>query len=419
MAEGVKEALKTTNTQSITQPTTRTWASVAAGPLDQTVPKKVVPARQCQEVLIRGSHMPTELRKRTPQETVQAINQASTRQGAIAARQLPSGDVVVTFKDSATKQWHSTNKQWIQDAFGQEATEARRTFAILVKGLRKANLQGVSEEDFGKELGLKTVEKAKYRLPHNPQFTRATVMVTLTDQEEARKACDHGIVWRAQIFECEPYWATLAPVQCYKCWEWGHLQRYCRKLAKCPRCATGIHGEGGKAGEAQCPTHSGQVPCRCPACGGRHTAWDKECPKAVQAKQRAREAYQHRPRTFETATATKPIFGPPTQFLQAVQHPQEETDDFQLVGSRKRRRGKPTTSEALQKAGQQPGQARLVFSKEAQQAFQTIQLQASQSTRVVYEIQETPHPTQGTQAGLEALATISTQPTKDSPIEST
>ena len=155
--------------------------------------------------------------------------------------------------------------------------------------------------------------------------------------------------------------------------------------------------------------------CKCPACGGKHTAWAKECPKAVQAKQRAREAYQHRPRTFETATATKPIFGPPTQFTHGL--PQEDTDDFQVVGSRKRRRGRPVTSEVLQRAGQQPGQARLIFSKDAQEALQALQapqgsqvaqvIQDPQGTQEVQEIQETPQPTQ------------CTQPTEDSTMDPT
>ena len=141
---------------------------MAADPLINNAPKKVVPARMSQEILIKGNNIAPEHKKRTPQETVQAINQVSERKGAVAVRQLPSGDQIVTFKDTTTKQWHSTNQQWIPTAFGQGATEARRTFAILVKGLRKADLLGTTEEEFGKELGLKTVEKTKFRLLHNP-----------------------------------------------------------------------------------------------------------------------------------------------------------------------------------------------------------------------------------------------------------
>ena len=172
-------------------------------------------------------------------------------------------------------------------------------------------------------------------------------MVGLTDLNKACRACDSGVVQRAQILECKPYQAPLAPVQYYKCFEQGYLQRYYYKPAKCPRYTVKAYGKGGKLREAQCLTYTGQVPYKCPAYGGKYTAWAKECPKAVQAKQRARDTYQYRPRTFESATIAKPLFGPPTQFTQPAQAPLEDTKDFQVIGSRKRRRGKPPTSEVL------------------------------------------------------------------------
>jgi len=110
-------------------------------------------------------------------------------------------------------------------------------------------------------------------------------------QEEARRACEQGIVWNAQILDCEPYWAPLKPKQCFRCWKWGHIQRYCRKEALCRRCGTGAHGEGGRAGEALCPTQGGQAPYRCPYYGGAHTAWVKECLGRIKARKEAKEAY--------------------------------------------------------------------------------------------------------------------------------
>jgi hypothetical protein len=53
--------------------------------------------------------MPAELAKRTPAEIIQVINQASAKKGAIAARKLLSGDIVVTFSDPTTKEWHNQN----------------------------------------------------------------------------------------------------------------------------------------------------------------------------------------------------------------------------------------------------------------------------------------------------------------------
>ena len=252
-------------------PQGRSWAAVAGGghtPAQPSQPTKIIPQRINREILVRGAEMPADLAKRTPAEIIQAINQASTKKGAIAARKLPSGDTIVTFNDSNTKEWHNRNGQWIQQAFGEQAKEARRTFAVLVKGLKKSDLQGISEEAFGAGLGLKTVDKVKFRLPNSPGLTWATALITTESQEEARRACEQGIVWNAQILDCEPYWAPLEPKQCFKCWKWGHIQRYCRKESLCGRCGTGVHGEGGRAGEALCPTQGAKCPAGAPAAEG-------------------------------------------------------------------------------------------------------------------------------------------------------
>ena len=49
----------------------------------------------------------------------------------------------------------------------------------------------------------------------------------MESQGEARKACEQGVVWNTQILDYEPYWAALEPKQYFKCWKWGHIQRYC------------------------------------------------------------------------------------------------------------------------------------------------------------------------------------------------
>jgi hypothetical protein len=64
-------------------------------------------------------------------------------------------------------EWYNQNSQWIQQAFGDQAKEACRTFAVLVKGLKRADLQGTTEEAFGTDIGLKTIDKVKFRLLYN------------------------------------------------------------------------------------------------------------------------------------------------------------------------------------------------------------------------------------------------------------
>ncbi|KAL2199460.1 hypothetical protein P885DRAFT_75874 [Corynascus similis CBS 632.67] len=119
-------------------------------------------------------------------KTIQAINQVSMKKGAIAARKLPSGDTIITFQSTTARDWHSTNTGWIKEAFGQQAEESKRTFAVLLKGVWKRDLQGTTEETFRREVGLQTVDKVKFRVPKRQETTRATVLVALTSQEEAQ-----------------------------------------------------------------------------------------------------------------------------------------------------------------------------------------------------------------------------------------
>jgi hypothetical protein len=116
------------------------------------------------------------------------------KKGAVAARKLPSGDTIGTFLGTTTRDWHSTITGWIKEAFGQQAEENKRTFAVLLKGIWKRDLQGTTEEAFGNETGLQTIDKVKFRVPKHKEATRATVLVALTSQEEARKVCDEGVV---------------------------------------------------------------------------------------------------------------------------------------------------------------------------------------------------------------------------------
>jgi len=77
-----------------------------------------------------------------PAEIVQAVNKASERKGAIAARKLPSGDVIITFQDAGTRDWHAKSGGWIGAAFGETAKEAKRTLCSVGKGDVEERFEG-------------------------------------------------------------------------------------------------------------------------------------------------------------------------------------------------------------------------------------------------------------------------------------
>ena len=86
---------------------------------------------------------------------------------------------MVTFNNPTIKEWYNQNNQQIQQAFREQVKEAYKTFTVLIKGLKRADLQNTIEEAFGTNIGLKTVNKVKFQLLHNQEFTRATILVII------------------------------------------------------------------------------------------------------------------------------------------------------------------------------------------------------------------------------------------------
>jgi hypothetical protein len=73
------------------------------------------------------------------------------------------------------------------------------------------------------------------------------------------------------------------------------MTRWCKKEARCGRCAATAH----EGGEENCPSNTGEVPKRCPVCGKDHRVWDRKCPEATKYWNTVREAYTHHPARFE------------------------------------------------------------------------------------------------------------------------
>ena len=104
-----------------------------------------------------------------------------------------------------------------------------------------------------------------------------------------------------------------------------------------------------------------EIPLRCLACGGRHPAWSGECPEKSKVLAKAKEAYQFRPRTYETATTIPAIAAHTSAPTFSFGAEEREDDSYQVVG-RKRLRGRPTNVAAAQRqALLDPQQTRINF----------------------------------------------------------
>jgi len=276
----------------------KTWASVAAGPTPGGPAPKMVPARHAHEVVVRapkGGSSPS-LAARTPAEVIHAVRTATGRKDAVAARKMKSGDTIITV-DGPTK-WYTTNEDWVTKAFGEGAATARRTYAVIAKGMptqmarrdRDALREGMTREN----QGIVRCHPQKIRR----DATRAQVVIEMESTEAATKICTRGLILEAQVFQCEPYSPELQPRQCFKCYRFGHIAKFCEKTARCGHCAATAHEEG----EAGCPTTRNGAKQRCVNCGDEHSAWDRRCRVAKAVWAEAKEAYKRRPLHFEQAT---------------------------------------------------------------------------------------------------------------------
>jgi hypothetical protein len=108
-------------------------------------------------------------------------------------------------------------------------------------------------------------------------------------------------LWDAEIFECKLYDVILRIRQCFKCYKYGHIAKYCRKTARCEHCAAAAHEQ---ENENVCSNKQPSGTKRCVNCISRHTAWNRACPAYKNASERAKEAYTHRPRQFVVASTT-------------------------------------------------------------------------------------------------------------------
>ena len=281
----------------------RSWASVAASPTSGSSgsaawePRMVIPARKEREVTIKAASQREEFTRRSPKEVVEAVNKSAGNENAVAARRLRSGDVVVTMQDKAATQ--SKDETWVQRAFGETATIKRYEVTLIAKGIPVQKvLQAGSDTDVANTLrtqNTKAIAKCKRRMPKNTHGAYAALLLHIGDAKCAETLCTDGLLWDAQIFNVEPYDPELRVCQCFGCYRFGHIARYCENRTRCGCCAGVAHKEG----EKTCPEAGPEGKKRSVNCGGTHTAWDRRCPVAQAQKNRVKEAYQHRPRHLD------------------------------------------------------------------------------------------------------------------------
>ena len=254
--DAVRDALATTAATPASKPLS--WASVAASGsvASAWVPKVVVPARSSREVVIQAKDQAVDLAGRTSEETVQAVNTAlGGGEKAVTARRLRSGDTVLTFRNAADQ--YTKEEGWVRQAFGPTAQLSHCEFAVIAKAVPANRLKAALQDEEGLLRALKAkntdaISKCRPLMPKDPHAALASMVVSVRSAEAARALCAQGLLWEARFFDCEPYSAEVKPKQCFRCYGYGHIARYCERRARCGHCAASAH----EGGEKECPQYA-------------------------------------------------------------------------------------------------------------------------------------------------------------------
>lgn len=331
-----------------TMPTTRTWAAIAAGPqrsgdgpaaLEASV---AIPAKKEREILIKAASQKEDYTKRTPIEVVEAVNKNIGEGKAVATRRMRSGDVVVTLKDRDTQL--PEDDDWVPRVFGTDAVLRRFEVTLIAKGvpaqvLARAQDEGQLLRELRKQSSTHIV-RCKRRLPRETQHAYASILLYVDNVDTARRLCNEGLLWNAQMFTVEPYSPDLKTQQCFRCFGFGHIARYCEKTARCGHCAGTKHTGGGE----DCPTIKAGENKHCINCKGPHAAWDQRCPTVRAQKERAKRAYLHRPRQLAVTQRVSrgSSMEPPAlrqwSSSETLAQNEEQGDNFITVENGKKRR---------------------------------------------------------------------------------
>ena len=117
--------------------------------------------------------------------------------------------------------------------------------------------------------------------------------IDLATPEQANLLIKREVVLGHMIYEVELALLDTSVVQYYKYLKFGHQARICQAQAQCLAC-------GGKHARKDYLIPQEKLVTKYANCRGKHSAWEKVCPKKQKTTQKARQSWLTRPGRYTT-----------------------------------------------------------------------------------------------------------------------
>jgi hypothetical protein len=271
-----------------------------------------VPARRARELVVAPGAESATQKQRTSLELVRDINTATSGSGdVIAARRLPSGDVLVAFQGVPEKQkWEACPE--VLQAFGTGARFRVREYTVLAHGIQvrsvnQADQAGAINSIYAQNPQLKDVVRivrvgwARRTLKSGKRV--AALHIGIAEPKQANHLIDTGLLLDSELHNCELFDSSCYITQCFRCYQYNHTAKHCRNVARCGFCGASGHSS------QDCSKKDDRTAFYCIPCHKQgHVSWARECPVRKRQVVSAQQAYACRPSKFQVrATGPQPM----------------------------------------------------------------------------------------------------------------
>jgi hypothetical protein len=188
---------------------------------------QAVPARRARELVVAPGTETATQKHRTSLELVRDINTVTDGSGdAVAARRLPSGDVLVAFQGALEKQKWEARTEVLQ-AFGAGARFRTREYTVLAHGIQvrsvnQADQARAIEAIYSQNPRLKGVVRivrvgwARKTLKSGKRL--AALHIGIAEPDQANLLIDAGLLMDSELHDCELFDGSCYITQCFKCY---------------------------------------------------------------------------------------------------------------------------------------------------------------------------------------------------------
>jgi hypothetical protein len=349
------------------QPAATSWSQIAASSLPTSPPvtralnlsQTIETKRKELKVTIKDQQERENVEKRSIQDIITAIRSREPKEATkevIAARRLPSSDLLISTLTEPSRITLEKNKDWLR-AIASSAEVIGTTFSVFIHGVR---VQGVNTNDqlrtitdickdnrqLHPDLEISRIAWPKKALLDAKRYS--SLILETASPETANRIITHGLIHEGEIKSCVRYITEARVTRCHNCQRYGHIMRFCRNETTCSECAGGHRAE-------HC-TKGPQTSRKCAACKGAHRAGSQSC--EIERKERLRAEYtrNHASPLYQCmAIGSSNQLGSTSLSASELPVPQTSTNGWQIITTAKR--GRPTR---ISQAAKDPNQSRLV-----------------------------------------------------------